>query len=83
MSTTPDPAKLAATGVRFRASYLVQQADYTLGLATDHRLDPPRKCAGKDPSHREAHPEQVRLSAEPARGSGQDGLETGRVVMCG
>jgi hypothetical protein len=34
MSTTPDTARLAALGVRFRASYLVQQAGYTLGLAT-------------------------------------------------
>ena len=33
MSTTPDTARLAAIGVRFRAPYLVQQAGYTLGIA--------------------------------------------------
>jgi hypothetical protein len=33
MSTTPDTAKQAAIGARFRAPYLVQQAGYTIGIA--------------------------------------------------
>ena len=34
MSTTPDTAKLAAIGMRFRGPYLVQQAGYTIGIAS-------------------------------------------------
>jgi hypothetical protein len=39
MSTTPDTARLAAIGVRFRASYLLQQAGYTLGIAAAEGAD--------------------------------------------
>jgi hypothetical protein len=34
MSTATESAKLATIGIRFRASYLVQQAGYTLGIAS-------------------------------------------------
>ena len=34
MSTATETAKLVTIGMRFRASYLVQQAGYTLGIAS-------------------------------------------------
>ena len=46
------------------------------------RLIGTRKRAGKNPCHREAHPEQVRLPAGPA-GGGQDRSDTGRVAVRG